>query len=451
MRRRTSLLPPMTTLAARCFRLLPAGLRRGLAAAASSGAVANSSWLLLDRLVRAVVGLLVGAWVARYLGPREFGSLAYALAFVAMFQALATAGIESVVVRDLARDPRAAARILGAAFLLRCTAGVLCWLAAVATAAALGGGSGRVLLVAVVAGSLLFQAADVLDLWFQSRSQSKRTVLAKLTAHMLANGIKVALIVHGAGVAAFAAVVALEAAANAAALTLAFRRHGEGGPWSFDRTEAARLLAQSWPLMLSGLAVMVYMRIDQLMVSELVGERELGLYAAVLPISQVWQALPMAVAVSLAPLLARQRQADAELYRRSIVWTFRGFFYAGVASAIVTALVAGPIVGLLFGEAYERAVPVLAVHAISNVFCFLGLAHSLWLTNEGNFSVRLVGTLLASAVTIGLNLMLLPSLGLIGAAWSAVAAQAIAAFLVNAVLDRTGFRLQCAAIGLVRT
>lgn len=440
----------MITLAARPLRHLPAGLRSGLAAVASSEAAANSSWLLLDRLVRAVVGLLVGAWVARYLGPSEFGSLAYAIAFVAMFQALATVGIESIVVRDLARDPSAAARILGSAFLLRGTAGVLCWLLCVGTAMAQDGGSARVLLIAIVAGSLAFQAADVLDLWFQSRSRSKRTVLAKLTAHLLANGLKIALILHGADLFAFAAVVALEAAANAAALALAFLRHGLRDRWTFNRAEATALLAQSWPLMLSGLAVMVYMRIDQLMVSELIGEYELGLYAAVLPISQVWQALPIAVATSLAPTLARQRQADAERYRRSIVWTFRSFFYAGVASATITTLVAGPIVRTLFGEAYEQAAPVLAIHAMSNVFCFLGIAHSLWLTNEGIFSVRLIGTLLASGVAIALNLVLLPHVGLIGAAWSAVAAQAIAAFLINAALDRPGFRLQCAAIGFGR-
>lgn len=440
----------MITLVARSLRLLPAGLRGGLVAVVSSEAAANSSWLLLDRLVRAVVGLLVGAWVARYLGPSAFGSLAYAIAFVAMFQALATVGIESIVVRDLARDPGAAARILGAAFLLRTTAGVLCWLLAVGTAMAADGDPARVLLIAVVAGGLLFQAADVLDLWFQSRSRSKRTVLAKLTAHLLANGFKVALILQGADVLAFATVVALEAAANAAALALAFLRHGSRERWAFDRTEATALLAQSWPLMLSGLAVMVYMRIDQLMVSELVGGHELGLYAAVLPISQVWQTLPMAVATSLAPMLARQRHADAERYRRSLVWTFRGFFYAGVASAMFTALVAGPIVRMLFGEAYEKAAPVLAIHAVSNVFCFLGIAHSLWLTNEGIFSVRLIGTLLASGATIALNLLLLPHVGLIGAAWSAVAAQAVAAFLINAALDRPGFHLQCAAIGFGR-
>lgn len=440
----------MTTLAACCLRWVPSGLRSGLAAAASSGAAANSYWLLLDRMVRAVVGLLVGAWVARHLGPSQFGSLAYALAFVALFQALATAGIESVVVRDIARDPRQSHQVLGAAFLVRGTAGVLCWLAAIGFAAALGGAPDRVLLTALVAGGLVFQAADVLDLWFQSHSQSKRTVMAKLAAHLLTSGIKIVLILHGAGVLAFAAVVAFEAAANAAALTLAFRRHGVRGRWTFDGRRAYELLAQSWPLMLSGVAIVIYMRIDQLMVSRLVGERELGLYAAVLPISQVWQALPMALGTSLAPLLARQRQSDAEGYRRSIVWTFRGFFYAGVTSAVATSLVARPLVRLLFGEAYETAAPVLAVHAVSNVFCFLGIAHSLWLTNEGILSVRLIGTVLASAVAVTLNLMLLPSLGLIGAAWSAVAAQAIAAFLVNAVLDRPGFRLQCAAIGFGR-
>jgi PST family polysaccharide transporter len=180
----------------------------------------------------------------------------------------------------------------------------------------------------------------------------------------------------------------------------------------------------------------------------LVGERELGLYAAVLPISQVWQALPMAAYISLVPVLTRQRSADADAYQRSIIWTFRVFFLAGVASAILTCSFAGILVRLLFGTAYTAAVPVLAIHSVSNVFCFLGIAHSLWLTNEGMFSVRLYGTLLASCANVSLNFILLPSIGLIGAAWAAVVSQAIASFLANALFDKPGFRLQCAAIGL---
>ena len=52
--------------------------------------VDNIGWLFIDRFLRMGVGLLVGVWVARYLGPAQFGMLNYALAFVALFGVVAT-------------------------------------------------------------------------------------------------------------------------------------------------------------------------------------------------------------------------------------------------------------------------------------------------------------------------------------------------------------------------
>ena len=143
--------------------------------------VANSGWLLLDRLVRAVIGLLVGAWVARHLGPAHFGTLAYVLAYVALFQPFANLSADAIVVRNVSQAPNSAAEMLGATLALRLMIGFVCWLLAIAGAAMVGvEDSNLVLLTAVVGGTLVFQAADVVDLWFQSQTQSRRTVVAKL-------------------------------------------------------------------------------------------------------------------------------------------------------------------------------------------------------------------------------------------------------------------------------
>lgn len=409
--------------------------------------VGNSGWLLADKLARMVLGLLVGAWVARHLGPAQFGLLAYALANIAMFQAFASLGADAIIVRDISQDVSAAPQVLGSAFALRLGIGVVCW-AAVTAAAALFGSrdSHMIALTAVVGGVLVFQAADVVDLWFQSQSQSKRTVVAKLIAYVISNGVKVALILTGAPLIAFAAVTAFEALAAAVALLVAYRRFRAPQTWVVTARAMKAILSESWPFMLSGLSIMIYMRADQILVKEVLGVHELGIYAAILPISQLWQVVPLTVALSIAPLIAQAKTGDQETYRRTIVLVFRTFFYAGVVAATTTWAISGLLVPRLFGSAFSSAVPILDAHSVSNIFCFMGIAHSLWLTNERRFAVRLCGTVLAGLVTIGLNLFLLPRVGLIGACYSAIVAQCIAAFLINAILDRRGFKLQFDAI-----
>ena len=422
--------------------------RRLVAGSSAKRLVAvNSGWLLADKLVRALLGLLVGAWVARYLGPAHFGVLAYLLAYVAMFQPFANLGADAIVVRNLSQEPRSAAEVLGTALALRIAFGLGCWLIAVAIALIIDRDGGDLaVLAAIVGGVLLFQAADVVDLWFQSQTQSRLTVIAKLVAFLASNGAKIGLILAGAQLSAFAILAALEGLLSALAMFVAYRRYRTDRFWTATKVTSRAILAECWPFMLSGFAIMVYMRIDQIMIKEILGAEQLGLYAAVLPISQFWQVLPLALATSLGPFLAKQRVADVAAYQRSMVLVFRGFFYLGIFSVVATLAVSGWLVPRLFGGAYSAAVLILDLHAISNMFCFLGIAHSLWLVNERLFAVRLYGTLLAGLASVGMNAVLLPRIGLPGACMAAIAAQAIAALFINALLDRRSFRLQVEAI-----
>lgn len=437
-----------TNLSARWLSLLPRRLRERLQGREQVlSMIANSGWLIFDRVVRALLGLLVGAWVARYLGPSEYGVLAYVLAYIALFQAVAGLGADSIIVRDIAQRPETAATTLATALALRLALGVACWAGVIGAAGLTSNGAPRVMVLAALAGGVLvFQAGDVVDLWFQSQSQSRRTVLAKLITYLLSSGAKVALILQQAPLAAFALVISLEAAASALALWIAYRRLPTAHRWQPCVSSARALLHEAWPLILSSLAIMVYMRVDQIMIQQLLGSRELGLYAAILPISQFWQVLPLSIAISLAPAIARMRANDPERYRTSLIHVFRAFFYAGLICAVLTASVSTVLVELLFGNAYHDSARVLAIHSFSNVFLFLGVAHGLWLTNERRVAVRLWGTLCAGLCAIGFNLALLPRIGLIGAAWASIVAQAVAAFLINALLDRRSFSLQLDAI-----
>lgn len=174
-------------------------------------AINNSGWLMFDKLIRLLLGLLVSAWVARYLGPAQYGELAYVLAYLAFFQAVAVLGMDGIVVRDIAKDKTKAGEILGTAFILRISVGLCCWLIAIASMGWFNGWQDRSVYITALAGaSLIFQAADTIDLWFQSQSQSRRTVIAKLIAYLISNGLKILLILNQAPLLAFAVVMSVE-------------------------------------------------------------------------------------------------------------------------------------------------------------------------------------------------------------------------------------------------
>lgn len=442
---------------ARWLKYLPGLLRDRLVGRVGlQAALGNSGWLFADKAVRMGGGLLVSIWIARYLGPASFGQLSYAIAFVALFGAISTLGLDGIVVRQLVLEPENADEVLGSSFVLRMIGGCFAVFAAVLAVRFLRPGEvGAQELVAIVAAGTLFQAFDVVDLWFQSRVQSRFTVMARNAAFLAVLLVRVALILTQAGVAAFALAASAELALAALALALSFRLQGRA--WAALRPRLARmraLLAESWPLLLSSLAVLVYMRIDQVMLAAMLGEREVGLYAAAVRVSEMWYVIPTVIVSSVMPSLTQARARSEALYYQRLQTLFNLLVRAAYLAAIPVSLCAGPLMRLLYGESYAIAGTVLAVHVWTVVFVFLGVAYSPWIFNERRSYFWMVQTVAGACLNVLLNLWLIPSQGAVGCAIAAVLAQALANWLANGLFAPTRriFRMQTKSLlgGMLR-
>ena len=403
----------------------------------------NTGWLFADRALRMAVGVVVGAWLARYLGPSQFGEIAYVLSFVAFFSVVAQLGLDGVAVRDMARNEDDSPEILGTVLRLRVVAGFLAWAAAIAAMKLLRPADPQALLLtAIAAATLVFQAADTVDLWFQSKTQSKRTIVSKSYAYLAANVLKVGLIVAQAPLPAFVLVGVIELAISAAILWRTYQRYPTPFHWRWSRDRMVRLLRECAPYLFAGLAVLVYMRIDQLMLRDMVGEHELGLYSAALPLSTALHFIPMALCTSIAPAMTRLRQRDIEAYDRALGQLFSAMWWIMLPLAALVAILSPHIISLLYGSAYAATAPILAVHVFAGVPVALGVAQSIWIVNEGRNMISLYRTMIGATCNVALNLLLIPHFGGLGAAVATVAAQTSAALVSNIVLAPKMLRLQ---------
>ena len=401
----------------------------------------NTFWLFADRVVRLGVGLLVGVAVARYLGPDRFGQFNYVIAFVMLFATAINAGTDNVVIRDLAREPGRTDAILAAASVIRLVGvPVALALAAVIAFAIHARDATMLQLIAVYATTLLFRPLDVIDLWFQSETNVRPAVWARNLAFFVGSAVRVALIVGGASLVAFVAVEPLMAALGALFLLVAYRFAGR--QWTVAGVKGAdirRLLVAGAPLLLSGVAIMIYMRIDQVMLEHLSGggTREVGLYSAAQRLSEVWYFLPMAVANSVFPALVRSRDADQTIYLDRLRRLFSLMALVSLSVAITTSVVSSQMIRLIFGSGYVGAGPILAVHIWTGVFVFWGVVGETWYLNEGLTRLTLYRTGSAALANVALNLVLIPRYGGIGAAVATLVSQAWSAWLSNLLWTRT--------------
>jgi polysaccharide transporter, PST family len=397
--------------------------------------IANTGWLMADRILRMGVGLVVGVWVARYLGVAQFGLFNYAGAFVALFSTLATLGLPPLVVRTLTDHPEQQEEILGTTFWLQLLGGVATLGLSVGTMFVLRHGDPIMLsLVAIFASSTIFQAFEAIDPWFQSRVQSKYPVMAKNTAFLLIAIVKVGLINLKAPLLAFAGATLAEVIVGVVGLILFYQYQGHSiWTWRWRLTLARKLLRESWPLILSGFSIIIYMRVDQIMLGQMVGDQMVGIYSAATRISEVWYFVPGAIASSVAPgIYAAKKAGDEALYYRRIGQSLQLLSLIAILIAVPMTFLSGTLIAWLFGNEYAAAGPILAVHIWAALFVFTGIGTSTWFIAEGLTHLSFQRTLIGAVINICLNFGLIPAYGGLGAAIATVISQAFASFLSNA-------------------
>ena len=300
-------------------------------------------------------------------------------------------------------------------------------------------------LFALMGGQLLSNPFKCSEIWFQSQVRSDLSVKATSISLILFAVVKIIAIVKGLHLIGFAYIFLLEAVSVVGIQAIYYlRNYGPIWRWRIQWAKAARFLSNSWPLIVSGLAVMVYMRIDQVMLGAMVGEQAVGEYAAATRISNVWHFIPQILATSLFPAIMSSKVGDPEVYSQRV----DRFLDLNVSLAYLITLplyfIAPFLVVGLFGDAYVNAASILQIHVWSLIFVFVGVARGQLLMAEGLFRFSMCSTLLGAVVNVAGNMILIPRFSAQGAAVATLISQATAAYFSNFLLPSTqgiGLRL----------
>ncbi|NEO86535.1 MAG: flippase [Spirulina sp. SIO3F2] len=399
----------------------------------------NTAWLFSDRLLQLGLGVVVGVWVARYLGPTDFGLYNYIIAMVSLFTPLAKLGLDNIIVRDIAKDINRKDSTLGTGLMLRIVASVVAAIAVWLTVFALNPESNQThLLVGIFAIASGFRSFDVIEYWFQSQVQAKYMVWARNAVYITINVLKVWMIQMQAPLIVFVGILSLEQIFTALGLICAY--HWQGNRiwrWRVQRQRAKTLLNDSWPLILSGIVIIIYMRIDQVMLERMVGLESVGLYSAAVKISEMWYFVPISIVNSVFPSVVQAKDLGEAVYRGRIQKLFNFMTLVGYGVAIPMTFLAPFCVYLLYGPNFEAAATVLTIHIWAGVFVSLGVARETWLTTEGLMRFSAATTAVGAAVNVVLNWFLIPKYGGSGAAIATVAAQIFASYIAGAFYAET--------------
>ena len=401
---------------------------------------ANTSWLMGEKLLRMVVGLFVGVWVARYLGPEQFGLFSYVQSFVGIFVVIATLGLDSIVVRELVNNSDdEAASLIGTTFWLKLTGAfiTLCVLGFAVNFTSNDAYTNG--LVFIVASATIFQSCNVIDFYFQSKVMSKFIVYANIISLLISTVVKVMLILSNAPLVAFVWIVLFDSFVLAVGFVYFFSKVTEFNfnNLQFNKLIAINLLRDSWPLILSGTALMIQARIDQVMIKELLNSTEVGYYSVAIRLIELVAFVTIVLKSSLYPAIQNAKKHSTELYRHRLLNFYRLNFLLFLVVAIPLFIFAEQIVIFLFGVEYQPAGILLALMSIRLFFANMGSARSVFILSENLMKFSLMTMVLGTVANIALNYLWIPEYGAIGAVIATIVSFAVTIFLVDMIYSKT--------------
>jgi O-antigen/teichoic acid export membrane protein len=399
----------------------------------------NTSWLFAEKILRMVVGLLVGVWVARYLGPEKFGLLSFAHSFVGLFTIFATLGLDEIVVRELVKDESKRDLLVGTTFWLKLFGAFLVLLV---LAFAINFTSNDVdthILVFIIASATIFQSFNIVDFYFQSKILGKFVAYANFISLFISTIVKIALILSHASLLAFAWVVLFDSFVLACGFIYFFLKHSTFRIkyLIFYKSTAIDLLKDSWPLIFSGGVLMIQARIDQVMIKEMLGSLEVGYYSVAMRLIEAVAFIPMLLKSSLYPSIQSAKIQSKALYQDRLLNFYRLNFLFFLVLAIPIFIFAEPIIVLLFGIEYQPAGVLLALLSIRLFFANMGVARATYIVTENLMKFSMLTMILGTIVNIYLNYVLIPYYGSRGAIVATIVSFFTTIFLVDIFYSKT--------------
>ncbi|WP_207258423.1 flippase [Pseudomonas sp. FW305-70] len=388
--------------------------------------------MMTEQLLRLFSGVFVGIYVARYLGPDQFGALSYVLTISALLIGVSRMGMDSVLTRDLVQKPDRKKELMGTAFWIMTITAAICYALTATTIYNIQEDNETKLYALIVAGSTFFTSFLVIDFYFQSQIQAKYSSLCKSTSLIITSSVKVALIFYKSNLIWFVVITALEQAILATFLIIVFSRTNLlTFFFKFNTQDAKEMLTSCWPMVISSVAILIYMRIDQIMIRHMLGLREVGIYSAAAKLFDAWFLLPYTLTISLLPIISKLKQENSSFYKLRLTQFFSMIIWTCMLVAIITTFTSEYIIKLSFGDEYKEAALVLTIMMWTAVFSATGSVSARYFSAERMEKKIATRTIASAILNIILNFVLIPIYGIIGAAIATLTCTIFANYLID--------------------
>jgi len=380
----------------------------------------NAAWMFGTKILSMGISFIATIYIARNLGPSNFGQLSYALSFVGLFSFIASLGVDGIIYRDLIRERSQRYIILGTGFFIRFWMGIFTAIVCSSLIFIVGDDDVSKILVYILSGTFFLNAFQVIVYDFNSRTVSKYPSIVSVVVTIILNMLKIVVIASGKGVIYLALVLLLESVLYAALYVVVYIKKTSDriSFWKFDKTYALEVLKDSFPLIAMSAFAVIYARIDQVMIKHMMDSSAVGLYDSAVRLSELWSFIPGMIIAALYPAIINAKSVSEESYNKRLGYLSLFLIVLALSITIPITFLAPYIMNIIYGKAFSGGIIVLKIYIWANVGTFLGILITQYLVTENLRRVLLTIAFIPMVCNVTLNILWIPMYGIEGAAYA---------------------------------
>jgi len=379
----------------------------------------NTGWMFFGRIFTLGISFFIGIYIARYLGPSNYGLLSYVISFVGLFSFLTSFGIDNIVSREIIKDYNKKDELIGTAFYLKLIGSIVAIICIVIFSILTTKDIFTLGLIWLFSLNFIPQSFNILETYFQSQVLSKKVVLSQIISNFVSIILKIICISFGKGIFWLIIIYIIETTVCSSLLLFSFRHFGNHiKKWKFNFHTTKSLLSSSWPIMISSIAVGIYMKIDQVMIKNILNNEQAGIYAVAVKLSEIWYFIPGIIASSFLPALINAKKNNKTIYESRLQRLYSTVFWLSIIIALISTIFSRQIIYLLFGNQYIEAATTLKIYVWGGIGISIGAILNQYLLIENKIKINFILTMIGAVVNIVLNYILIPFYGINGAAFA---------------------------------
>ncbi len=376
--------------------------------------VRNSSFLIISRVATKIISFFVLLYIARYLGPTDFGKYSFAFAFIYFFSFIPDLGIHQILVREAAKDQEVMDKLIGNATVVITLLSVLAFFLCSLVVSFTDYSSSTKHAVYIASFGLLATSVSGFGIVYEVKLRMDYSLLFNVTSRLFLLISVLYLVQYNPNLDLFIIVTVVADFINNILMTI-FSKRFVRPKFAIEYDLIKKIMLEALPIAVSTVFVMIYFRIDIVMLSFLKSDADVGFYSAAYRLTEALTFIPSVVVVSTYPIMSKYFNEKNKIFSYIYTISFKLLFASGLLVATVTTFLSDKIILEIYGSEYYGSVVALQVLIWATSFMFVNQLLSSTYIASGNQNIMAKITAFAALLNIGLNLILIPSYSYIGA------------------------------------